>query len=67
MEKSCFEKVFIYDGIFVWVSKSNMFYISSASLIYTFKIFKHVACGLSFVPLPKGLQILGADVLRKES
>ena len=41
VEKSCFEKVFIYDGIFVWVSKSNMFYISSASLIYTFKIFRH--------------------------
>lgn len=37
VEKSCFEKLFIYDGLFVWVSKSNLFYISSASLIYTFK------------------------------
>lgn len=35
-------------------------------LIYTFKIFKHVARGLSFVPLSKGLQILGADVLKNE-
>lgn len=41
VEKSCFEKLFIYGGLFVWVSKSNLFYILSVSLIYTFKIFRH--------------------------